>query len=85
MMQKKKNRIIGLILVGSIISIMVLVTFYIGYNMEQKLREKLKLDIQKVAEQMLRLSVAPLKLMRSYCKTYQKGLPCSLKSSVMIM
>ena len=51
MMQKKKNRIIGLILVGSIISIMVLVTFYIGYNMEQKLREKLKLDIQKVAEQ----------------------------------
>ena len=50
MMQKKKNRIIGLILVGSIISIMVLVTFYIGYNMEQKLREKLKLDIQKVAE-----------------------------------
>ena len=65
MMQKKKNRIIGLILVGSIISIMVLVTFYIGYNMEQKLREKLKLDIQKVAEQMLRLSVAPSKLMRS--------------------
>ena len=65
MMQKKKNRIIGLILVGSIISIMVLVTFYIGYNMEQKLREKLKLDIQKVAEQMLRLSVALLKLMRS--------------------
>ena len=51
MMQKKKNRIIGLILVGNIISIMVLVTFYIGYNMEQKLREKLKLDIQKVAEQ----------------------------------
>ena len=47
MMQKKKNRIIGLILVGRIISIMVLVTFYIGYNMEQKLREKLKLDIQK--------------------------------------
>lgn len=65
MMQKKKNRIIGLILVGNIISIMVLVTFYIGYNMEQKLWEKLKLDIQKVAEQMLRLSVAPLKLMRS--------------------
>ena len=30
MMQKKKNRIIGLILVGSIISIMVLVTFHIG-------------------------------------------------------
>ena len=51
MMKKRGNGLIGLMLVGSIIGIMVMVTLYIGYNMEQKLREKLKTDIQKVAEQ----------------------------------
>ena len=42
---------IGIMLVGSIISIMIIVTIFIGYKMEQNLREKLKMDIQKVAEQ----------------------------------
>ena len=51
MMKKRGNGLIGLMLVGSIIGIMIMVTLYIGYNMEQKLREKLKTDIQKVAEQ----------------------------------
>ena len=50
-MQKSGSKTIGLMLVGTIISIMAMVTFYIGYNMEQNLREKLKMDIQKVAEQ----------------------------------
>ena len=50
-LQKGKNKWTGLLLVGTIIGIMVMVTTYIGYNMEQQLREKLKADIQKVAEQ----------------------------------
>ena len=50
-MQKSGSKTIGLMLVGTIIGIMAMVTFYIGYNMEQNLREKLKTDIQKVAEQ----------------------------------
>ena len=50
-MQKSGSKTIGLMLVGTIIGIMAMVTFYIGYNMEQNLREKLKMDIQKVAEQ----------------------------------
>ena len=47
----KNRRMIGIMLVGSIISIMIIVTIFIGYKMEQNLREKLKMDIQKVAEQ----------------------------------